>query len=169
MISITLPLTYCCQEAQLQYGGPVVVHDRACIETFAQIQRTHSFCNRRVLLYSQSNRKVLRRQRVPDTTQYPYHAISFKGTNLLYVFYHLHIEDAHQSTLTVPPINAVQPHLFYEVLALFQILAANMDWTYLPTARCTYHHQRPEYCQLAPDYSTTGFASRSMACVRPKC
>ena len=89
--------------------------------------------------------------------------------NLLYVFYHLHIEDAHQSTLTVPSINAVQLLAFYEVLTLLRVPAADTDWAYLPTARCTYHRQRPEYRQLAPDYSTTGFAIRSMACVRPNC
>ena len=89
--------------------------------------------------------------------------------NLLLVFYHLHIEDAHQSTLTVPPVNAVQLRAFYEVMTLLRVLAPDTDWAYLPTARCTYHRQRPEYCQLAPDYSITGFASRSMACIRPKC
>ena len=47
--------------------------------------------------------------------------------NLLLVFYHLHIEDAHQSTLTVPPVNAVQLRAFYEVLALLRVLAAAMD------------------------------------------
>jgi hypothetical protein len=168
MISITLPCTYCCQEAQtavkaqLQYGGPVVVRDRASMETSAQIQHTHNCCIRRVLLDSQLNRDVSRRQRFPDTTQHTHHVISCKGMNLLYVLYHLHIEDAHQSTLIVPPINAVQPSPFSEVLALPRVLAADTDWAYLPTARCTYHRQRP-------DCWTTGFASRSMACVRPKC
>jgi hypothetical protein len=131
-------------KAQLQYGGPVVVRDRACIESSAQIQRTHDCCIRRVLLDSQLNSNVSRRQKFLDTTQHTHHVISYIGMNLLYVLYHLHIEDAHQSTLTVPPINAVQPPPFSEVLALLRVLAADTNWAYLPTARCTYYRQRPD-------------------------